>query len=82
MKLMADMTQEEIEDTELDKRLWFEAWKQMKKNNHRQIVAWLEVQDPMFREDMRNRLNIMRANRMNMKYGGANAQETQENPKT
>lgn len=62
MKLMADMTKEEILDTELDKRLWFQAWQMIKKKQHRDIVAWLEVQDPMFREDMRRRLNTVRAN--------------------
>lgn len=62
MKFMADMTKEEILDTELDKRLWFQAWQMIKNKQHRDIAAWLEVQDPMFREDMRRRLNTVRAN--------------------
>lgn len=64
IKLMQDMSPEELAATEVDKVRWFEAWKMYRSWGKRRLMAWLEThEDVNHREDMRRRLNVIRINR-------------------
>lgn len=64
IKLMQDMSPEELAATEVDKVRWFEAWKMYQSKNKQKIVSWLEgCKDPEVREDLRRRLNVIRTNK-------------------
>lgn len=61
---LAKQPKEQQEAIEEDKRRWFEANKMYSTMNHSQITQWLRAQkDYALREDMRERLNIIRLNR-------------------
>lgn len=63
IKLMQNMSPEELAATEIDKVRWFEANKMYKTWNKKRLQSWLAThEDVEYREDFRRRLNVIRLN--------------------
>lgn len=68
IKLMQDMTKEEIQHEESEKALWYEAWSMYKKWSKSRLMNWLNFHEDIgHRENIRYRLNIIRVNQSKFK---------------